>query len=94
MQIMLKFSGKEVIPVANKDYTNETKHDKFVRIVEARTNKAAEMIRLIGNCASRSSYEYSEREVKMIFDYLDKEIKNARNKFNGSDSEEGKFTLH
>lgn len=83
-----------MISVANKDYTNETKHDKFVRIVEARTNKAAEMIRLIGNCASRSSYEYSEREVKMIFDYLDKEIKNARNKFNGSDSEEGKFTLH
>ena len=72
----------------------ESKHDKFVRIVESRTNKAAEMIRLIGNCASRSSYEYSEREVKMIFDYLDKELKNARNKFSGSDSEEGKFTLH
>ena len=78
--------------MANKDYASETKHDKFVRIVEARTNKAAEMIRLIGNCASRSSYEYSEREVKLIFDYLEKEIKNARNKFNGS--EEGKFTLH
>ena len=46
--------------MANKDYASETKHDKFVRIVEARTNKAAEMIRLIGNCASRSSYEYSE----------------------------------
>ena len=52
------------------------------------------MIRLIGNCASKSSYEYSEKEVKMIFDYLEKEIKNARNKFSGSDSEEGKFSLH
>ena len=67
----------------------ETKHDKFIRIAEARTNKAAEMIRLIGNCASRSSYEYTEEEVRAIFSYLDKEIKNARNKFNGSDSEEG-----
>ena len=75
------------------DLASESKHDKFVRIVEARTNKAAEMIRLIGNCASKSSYDYSEREVKMIFDYLEKEIKNARNKFNGSDSEEGKFSL-
>ena len=72
----------------------ETKHDKFVRIAEARTNKAAEMIRLIGNCASRSSYEYSEEEVRAIFAFLDKEIKNARNKFNGTDTEEGKFSLH
>ena len=39
-------------------------------------------------------YDYSEKEVKMIFDYLEKELKNARNKFNGSDSEEGKFSLH
>lgn len=75
------------------DLTNESKHDKFVRIVEARTNKAAEMIRLIGNCASKSSYEYSEEEVRKIFAYLEKELKNARNKFNGTESEEGKFSL-
>ena len=80
--------------MSNIGNISETKHDKFVRIVEARTNKAAEMIRLIGNCSSKSSYEYSEKEVKMIFDYLEKEIRNARNKFNGSDSEEGKFSLH
>lgn len=71
----------------------ESKHDKFVRIAEARTNKAAEMIRLIGNCASTSSYEYSDKEVKKIFDYLEKEIKNARNKYTGTDSEDGKFSL-
>ena len=79
--------------MAKIDLANESKHDKFIRIVEARTNKAAEMIRLIGNCASKSSYEYSDKEVKMIFDYLEKELKNAKNKFSGSDSEEGKFSL-
>ena len=80
--------------MSKNDLRNESKHDKFVRIVEARTNKAAEMIRLIGNCASKSSYEYSEEEVKMIFNYLEKELKNARNKFSGTDAEEGKFSLH
>lgn len=79
--------------MSKNDLRNESKHDKFVRIVEARTNKAAEMIRLIGNCASKSSYEYSEEEVKMIFNYLEKELKNARNKFSGTDVEEGKFSL-
>ena len=72
----------------------ETKHDRFVRIVEARTSKAAEMIRLIGNCASRSSYDYSDEEVKAIFAFLERELKNAKNKFTGYDTEEGKFTLH
>lgn len=71
----------------------ESKHDKFVRIVEARTNKAGEMLRLIGNCANTGSYEYSEEEVKKIFAYLEKELKNARNKFNGAEAEDGKFSL-
>ena len=80
--------------MAKTDLVNETKHDKFVRIAEARTNKAGEMIRLIGNCASKSSYDYSEEEVKKIFTYLEKELRNAKNKFNGTDTEEGKFSLH
>lgn len=71
----------------------ESKHDKFVRIVEARTNKAGEMIRLIGNCANTGTYEYSEEEVKKIFTYLERELKNARNKFNGAETEDGKFSL-
>lgn len=72
----------------------ETKHERFIRIVEARTNKAAEMIRLIGNCSSRSSYDYSDEEVKAIFSFLEKELKNAKSKFTGLDAEELKFTLH
>lgn len=71
----------------------ETKHEKFVRLVEARTNKAAEMIRLIGNCANKGSYDYSEEDVKKIFTYLEKELKNARAKFSGTDGEEERFTL-
>lgn len=71
----------------------ETKHEKFVRLVEARTNKAAEMIRLIGNCSNRGSYDYSEEDVKKIFAFLERELKNARAKYSGSDGEEERFTL-
>lgn len=71
----------------------ESKHNKFIRIAEARTNKAGEMIRLIGNCANTGSYEYTEEEVKKIFAYLERELKNARSKFNGTESEDGKFSL-
>ena len=71
----------------------ETKRDRFVRIAEARTNKATEMIRLLGNCSNKSTYDYTEDDVKKIFNFLEKELKNARSKFSGMDSDEGKFTL-
>lgn len=64
-----------------------------MRIAEARTNKAAEMIRLLGNCANKSAYDYTEDDIKKIFGYLEKELKNVRSKYSGIDSDEGKFTL-
>ena len=45
----------------------ETKQDRFVRIAEARTNKIIDMIRLLGNCSSKSTYEYTKDDVKKIF---------------------------
>lgn len=77
----------------NSTQESESKREKFTRIVEARTNKAAEMIRLIANCANKVTYEYTDDDVRKIFNFLDKEIKNAKNRFTGTDSEEGKFSL-
>ena len=73
--------------------SQETKREKFVRIAEARTNKAAEMIRLLGNCANKTTYEYTDEDIKKIFAFLDKEIKSARNKYSGMESDEDQFTL-
>jgi hypothetical protein len=42
----------------------ESKRDKFIRIVEARTNKAGEMIRLLGNCSNKAIYDYTDDDVK------------------------------
>lgn len=73
----------------------ESKRDRFVRLAEARTNKIIDMLKLLGNCASTSNYEYTEEDVKKIFNAIDREVKNARAKFNGSDSQkEDRFTLN
>ncbi|MFU0833941.1 MAG: Aspartyl-phosphate phosphatase Spo0E family protein [Oscillospiraceae bacterium] len=71
----------------------ETKREKFVRIAEARTNKILEMMRLLGNCSSKANYEYTEEDVKKIFNALEKELKNTKNKFLGLDTKEERFTL-
>lgn len=72
---------------------NETKRERFVRIAEARTNKILEMMRLLGNCSSKSNYDYSEEDIRKIFTALEKEMKNTKNKFLGIEAKEEKFTL-
>lgn len=71
----------------------ETKRDRFIRLAEARTNKILEMMRLLGNCSSKSNYEYTEEDVKKIFSALEKELRNTKNKFLGIDGKEEKFSL-
>lgn len=65
----------------------ETKREKFVRLAEARTNKILNMLRLLGNCASKNNYEYTDDDVKQIFNAIEKEIKNTKAKYLGQDDE-------
>lgn len=71
----------------------ETKRERFVRLAEARTNKLLEMMKLLGNCSSKTNYEYTEDDVKQIFSALEKELKNTKNRFLGIDEKSEKFTL-
>lgn len=52
---------------------DETKRDRFKRIVEPRVRKALKTIRLIGNC-SGSAYEYTPADVGVILASLRVEI--------------------
>ena len=73
--------------------TNETKREKFVRIAEARTNKIISMIQLLGNCSNTSSYEYTEKDVADIFNAIDRELKQAKQKFASGEDKSTKFRL-
>lgn len=72
----------------------ETKRERFVRLAEARTNKILDMLKLLGNCSSKANYDYTEEDVKKIFNAIERETKNAKAKFNGAESQkEDRFTL-
>lgn len=71
----------------------ESKRDRFVRLAEARTNKILEMMRLLGNCSSKANYEYTNEDIKKIFNALERELKNTKNRFLGIDTKEEKFSL-
>lgn len=74
---------------------NETKHDKFIRLAETRTNKIIDMIQLLGNCSNQSVYEYSDQEVNKIFFAIQKELETAKQRFQVSSSKrnDSKFKL-
>lgn len=71
----------------------ETKRDRFIRIAESRTQKILDMLRLLGNCSSRANYDYTSRDVQIIFNTLEQELQNTRDKFEGGAIRGSKFTL-
>ena len=71
----------------------ETKYEKFKRLAENRTNKIIDMIRLLGNLSSRSTYEYSERDIVKIFSSIERELKISKLKFSDIDDTNKKFKL-
>lgn len=72
----------------------ESKEERFVRIAEARTNKIISMIRLLGNCANKGNYSYTDEEVRKIFSAIENELKMARGKFIEAEAANKKFSLH
>ena len=72
---------------------DENKRERFVRIAEARTNKILDMLRLLGNCANKSNYEYNDEDIKQIFSAIEKEVKAAKNAFLGVETKEERFSL-
>lgn len=72
----------------------EDDRQKFVRLANARVNKAIKAIRIIGNLSNRSNYSYTETDVDRIFRALNQELKSSRQRFSSDGiGEEGDFKI-
>lgn len=69
----------------------ETKAEAFKRLAAQRTNTVLERLRILGNCANRSLYEYTDEDIRRIFRAIEAEVKRTKGKF--SDSTKEKFEL-
>jgi len=59
----------------------ETKAERFKRLATKRTQNVLYALRVLGNCANRSAYEYTNEDVKKIFTAIEKQIDEVRTKF-------------
>jgi len=57
------------------------KRERFIELGEARVRKATQLLRLIGNLANTSNYEYTQEDAQKILAVLDGEMKVLRAKF-------------
>ena len=62
------------------------KREKFLELAEARTGRAIQSIRVIGNLSNRSNYSYTTEEVLKIIKALDSEVRDLKSRFNYSNS--------
>jgi hypothetical protein len=60
---------------------NETRKQRFERLATRRVNRILNDLRLLGNLSNRSSYDYTENEIKKIFIAIEYSTKNAKSKF-------------
>ena len=59
----------------------ETKHERFVRIAQRRTQAVLEKLRILGNCANRGIYEFTDDEVEKIFRAVLRQVDMTRAQF-------------
>ena len=72
----------------------ENKNDRFKRIATKRTQNVLRSLKALAKCSNTRNYNYTEREVRKIFNAIQNELKLSRALFqknNGRKSNE--FTL-
>lgn len=57
------------------------KRDRFIRLATYRTNEIIKRIRVLGNCANRSAYEYNQDDIEKIFSEIKRKIREVEGKF-------------
>lgn len=68
-----------------------TKRDRFKKLAVYRTNEVLKRLKVLGNCANRSAYEYSEEEVNKIFSEIQRKVSETKAKFHFAKSKEFKL---
>ena len=70
----------------------ETKKDKFRRLAGRRTTEVLNKLRILGNCANTTVYEYSQEDIDKIFRAIEKGVKETRILFKTKETTEFKWS--
>jgi uncharacterized FlaG/YvyC family protein len=73
------------------DNKQSSKRERFKKLASKRTNKVLRYLKILGNCANRSAYDYTREDINKIFSEIEKKVKEVRGKFHFPQDKEFKL---
>lgn len=70
---------------------SNTKRANFKRLAEARGNKVLKDLRLVGNLSNKNNYEYTDKEVSILFSAIEQELRVVKASFQRNKKNEVKL---
>lgn len=63
----------------NKKYQMASKRrERFEKVASNRVQKVIDYLNLLGNCANRNNYEYTQKDVELMFKEINRTLKETR----------------
>ncbi len=69
----------------------ETKETRFIRIAEKRVQRVLDSIRSLSQASNKRMYQWDDKQMKKIWDAIDRELKICRESFEDAEPKEFKF---
>ncbi len=69
----------------------EIRRERFRRVATRRTNNILRQIQTLGNCSNKSSYSYTDEDIRKIFSAIEGELRSVKSMF--SNRKKRNFTL-
>ncbi len=73
--------------------TANEKRDRFKRLATLRTKNVLRTLRVLGNCSNGNAYEYTDKEIDVIFSAVEKQLRNTKSRFQTSIQKKMDFKL-
>lgn len=54
------------------------RRERFEKVASNRVQKIIDYLNLLGNCANKNNYEYSDRDVELMFKEINRALKETR----------------
>jgi len=73
------------------EQNQDQKRERFKRLATQRTNIVLKRLKVLGNCANRSAYTYTEEDINKIFSEIERRVRETKAKFHFPKSKEFKL---
>ena len=57
------------------------KRERFEKVASTRVQKIINLLDLLGNCSNKNNYDFSEKDVDLMFLEINRALKDTKNRF-------------